>query len=106
MISNPNGSLRSRHVGELVGGLSHDLSRLIKLEVELAKTEARELADDLRTQVQRTAADAQSEVKAGGHRVATRLSENERRCRPPQRQPTSQPLHRSPVLGQRSLRCP
>jgi hypothetical protein len=74
--SNPNGSLRSRHVGDLVGVLSHDLSRLIKLEVELAKTEGRELADDLRTQVQRTVAEAQSEVKTGGHRVATRLSEN------------------------------
>jgi Putative Actinobacterial Holin-X, holin superfamily III len=73
---NPNGSLRSRHVGELVGVLSHDFSRLIKLEVELAKTEARELADDLRTQVQRTVADAQSEVKSGGQRVSAKLSEN------------------------------
>jgi hypothetical protein len=74
--TNPNGSLRRRHVGELVGVLSRDLSRLIKLEVELAKTEARELADDLQTQVQRTVADAQSEVKTGGDRIATRLSEN------------------------------
>jgi Putative Actinobacterial Holin-X, holin superfamily III len=74
--SNPNGSLRSRHIGELAGVLSQDLSRLLKLEVELAKTEARELADDLRTQVQRTVADAQSEVRTGGDRVATRLSEN------------------------------
>ena len=76
MSPTPNGSLRSRHVGELVGDLSHDLSRLIKLEVELAKTEARELAEDLRTQVQRTVAEAQSEVTTGGHRVTTRLSEN------------------------------
>ena len=76
MSQNPNGSLRSRHVGELVGVLSHELSRLIKLEVELAKTEVRELADDLRTQVQRTVADAQSEVRTGGDRVATRLSKN------------------------------
>jgi hypothetical protein len=74
--TNPNGSLRRRHVGELVGVLSRDLSRLIKLEVELAKTEARELADELQAQVQRTVAAAQSEVKTGGHRVATRLSEN------------------------------
>jgi hypothetical protein len=75
-----NGSLRSRHVGELVGVLSHDLSRLIKLEVELAKTEARELADDLRTQVQRTVADAQSELKMGGHRVTAGLSENSKQA--------------------------
>ena len=74
MSPNPNGSLRSRHVGELVGVLSHDLSRLIKLEVELAKAEAAELVDDLRTQVQRTVAEAQSEVKSGGDRVATRIS--------------------------------
>jgi hypothetical protein len=71
-----NGSLRGRHVGDLVSVLSRDLSRLIKLEVELAKTEARELADDLRTEVQRTVADAQAEVRAGGGRVTTRLSEN------------------------------
>ena len=80
MSHNVDGSLRSRHVGELVGVLSQDLSRLIKLEVELAKTEARELADDLRTQVQRTVADAQSEVRTGGDRVATRLSENSKQA--------------------------
>jgi hypothetical protein len=73
---NPNGSLRSRHVGELVGVLTHDVSRLMKLELELAKSEVRELADDLRTQVQRTVADAQSEVTSGSERVAARVSEN------------------------------
>ena len=76
MSANRNGLLRNRHVGELVSILSHDVSRLIKLEVELAKTEARELADDLREQVQRTVAEAQSEVRRGGHRVAKRFSEN------------------------------
>jgi Putative Actinobacterial Holin-X, holin superfamily III len=71
-----NGSLRSRHVGELVKDLSHDFSRLIKLEVELAKAEVRELAVDLRAQTQRTVSDAESELAAGGERVANRLSEN------------------------------
>jgi Putative Actinobacterial Holin-X, holin superfamily III len=71
-----NGSLRDRHVGELVKGLSHDLSRLVKLEVELAKAEARELAEDLRRRVTRTASDVQAELQSGGRRVADRLSEN------------------------------
>jgi putative superfamily III holin-X len=71
-----NGSLRSRHVGELVGDLSHDLSRLVKLEVELARSEVRDLADELRTQVMRTAAEAQTEAERGGSRVAKRFSEN------------------------------
>jgi Putative Actinobacterial Holin-X, holin superfamily III len=74
--SQRNGSLRSRHVGELVKDLSHDFSRLIKLEVELAKAEVRDLAVDLRAQVQRTVSDAETEFAAGGERVATRLSEN------------------------------
>jgi hypothetical protein len=76
MSRQANGPLRSRHVGELVGVLSRDLSRLVKLEVELAKTEARELADDLRTQVLQTVAEAQSEARNGGHRVATRVSDS------------------------------
>jgi Putative Actinobacterial Holin-X, holin superfamily III len=71
-----NGSLRSRHVGELVKDLSHDFSRLIKLEVELAKAEARDLALDLAARVQQTVSDSESELTAGGHRVANRLSEN------------------------------
>jgi Putative Actinobacterial Holin-X, holin superfamily III len=71
-----NGSLRSRHVGELVKDLSHDFSRLIKLEVELAKAEVRDLAVDLRAQVQRTVSDAETEFAAGRERVANRLSEN------------------------------
>jgi len=71
-----NGSLRSRHMGELVKDLSHDFSRLIKLEVELAKAEVRDLAVDLRAQAQRTVSDAETEFAAGGERVANRLSEN------------------------------
>jgi putative superfamily III holin-X len=71
-----NGSLRSRHVGELVKDLSHDISRLMKLEVELAKAEARDLAVDLTARVKRTASDAGSEISAGGHRVAGELSQN------------------------------
>jgi Putative Actinobacterial Holin-X, holin superfamily III len=71
-----NGSLRSRHVGELVKDLSHDVSRLIKLEVELAKAEAHDLALDLAARVQQTVSDSESELTAGGHRVANRLSEN------------------------------
>ena len=76
MSTQRNVSLRSRHVGELVKDLSHDFSRLIKLEVELAKAEARDLAVDLRARVQRTVSDAESELSAGGHRVANRLSES------------------------------
>ena len=76
MSSQRNGSLRSRHVGELVKDLSHDFSRLIKLEVELAKAEVRDLAVDLRAEVQRTVSAAESELAAGGERVANRLSEN------------------------------
>jgi putative superfamily III holin-X len=75
-----NGSLRNRHVGELVKDLSQDLSRLIKLEVELAKAEGRDLAVDLAARVQRTASDAGSELSAGGHRVASELSENGRQA--------------------------
>jgi len=71
-----NGSLRSRHVGELVKYLSHDFSRLIKLEVELAKAEVRDLAVDLRARTQQTASDAETELAAGGGRVANKLSEN------------------------------
>jgi hypothetical protein len=63
-------------MGELVKDLSHDFSRLIKLEVELAKAEVRDLAVDLRAQAQRTVSDAESELAAGGERVANRLSEN------------------------------
>jgi Putative Actinobacterial Holin-X, holin superfamily III len=74
--SQRNGSVRSRHVGELVKDLSHDFSRLIKLEVELAKAEVRDLAVDLRAEVQRTVSDAESELAAGGERVANRLSAN------------------------------
>jgi hypothetical protein len=74
--SQRNGSVRSRHVGELVKDLSHDFSRLIKLEVELAKAEVRDLAVDLRAEVQRTVSDAESELAAGGERVADRLSAN------------------------------
>jgi Putative Actinobacterial Holin-X, holin superfamily III len=70
-----NGSLRSRHVGELVKDLSHDFSRLINLEVELAKAEAHDLALDLAARVQQTVSDAESELSAGGHRAATELSE-------------------------------
>lgn len=76
MSSQRNGSLRSRHFGELVKDLSHDFSRLIKLEVELAKAELRNLGSDLRARAERTASDAASEVSAGGDRVATRLSES------------------------------
>lgn len=76
MSPNRNGPLRSRHVGDLVSMLSHDVSQLIKLEVELAKAETRELADDLRDEVQRTVAEAKSEVRTGRHLVAARLSEN------------------------------
>lgn len=71
-----NGSLRSRHVGELVKTLSQDVSRLVRLEIELAKSEARELVDDLRLRAQTTATDAQSELQSGGRRVTSRLSQN------------------------------
>jgi Putative Actinobacterial Holin-X, holin superfamily III len=71
-----NGSLRSRHVGELVKDLSHDLSRLMKLEVELAKAEAHDLALDLAARVQRTVTDVETDLSAGGHRVAKELSQN------------------------------
>lgn len=76
MSAQRNGSLRSRHVGALVKGLSQDVSRLVKLEVELAKAEAGDLVADLRTRTQRTVADTQSELQAGGRRIASRLSEN------------------------------
>ena len=71
-----NGSLRSRHFGELAKDLSHDFSRLIKLEVELAKAETRDLALDLRARTKRTVSDAGSELSAGGQRVADRLSQS------------------------------
>jgi hypothetical protein len=71
-----NGSLRQRHVGDLVKDLSRDISRLVKLEVELAKAEARDLAEDLRARAQRTASDARSELQSGGRRVADRMSES------------------------------
>jgi Putative Actinobacterial Holin-X, holin superfamily III len=71
-----NGSLRSRHLGDLVKNLSQDISRLVKLEVELAKAETREVVADLRGGAQRTVADAQSELQTGGRRVTSRLSEN------------------------------
>jgi hypothetical protein len=71
-----NGSLRSRQVGELVKSLSHDVSRLVKLEIELAKAEARDLAADLRARAQQTASDAQSELQTGGRRVASKLAAN------------------------------
>jgi hypothetical protein len=71
-----NGSLRSRHVGELVKGLSQDVSRLLKLEVELAKAEARELVAGLQARAQETVSEAQSELQSGSRRVTSKLSEN------------------------------
>jgi hypothetical protein len=76
MSMQPNGSLRSRHVGELVKGLSQDVSRLVKLEVELAKAEARDLVADLQARAQQTATEAQTELQAGSRRVSSELSEN------------------------------
>jgi hypothetical protein len=67
-------------MGELVKDLSNDFSRLLKLEVELAKAEGRDLAVDLAARVQRTASDAGSELSAGGHRVASELSDNGRQA--------------------------
>jgi hypothetical protein len=75
-----NGSLRSRHVGELVKGLSHDASRLVKLEVELAKAEARELAADLQVRAQATASEVQVELQSGSRRVSGELSKNGRQA--------------------------
>jgi hypothetical protein len=74
MSTRPNGSLRSRHIGELTKDLSRDFSRLVRLEVELAKAEARELADDLRSRAQRTASEAQGELQSGRRRVGERLA--------------------------------
>ena len=71
-----NGSLRSRHVGELVKGLSQDASRLVKLEVELAKAEARELVADLQVRAQETVSEAQVELQTGSKRVTSKLSKN------------------------------
>jgi putative superfamily III holin-X len=76
VILQPNGSLRKRHLSELVKDLQHDLSRLVRLEVELAKAEARELGRDLQARAQRTVSDTQEELQIGGRRVASRLSEN------------------------------
>ena len=76
MITQPNGSLRRRHIGDLLKILSQDFSRLIKLEVELAKAEARDLAVDLRSQTQQTLSEAESELLEGGHRIGKKLSEN------------------------------
>ena len=76
MITQPNGSLRRRHIGDLFKDLSQDFSRLIKLEVELAKAEARDLAVDLRSQTQQTLSEAESELSEGGHRIGKKLSEN------------------------------
>jgi VIT1/CCC1 family predicted Fe2+/Mn2+ transporter len=71
-----NGSLRSRHVGELAKGLSQDVSRLVKLEVELAKAEARELVTDLQARAQETVSEAQTELQTGSQRVTSKLSKN------------------------------
>jgi VIT1/CCC1 family predicted Fe2+/Mn2+ transporter len=71
-----NGSLRSRHVGELVKGLSQDVSQLVKLEVELAKAEARELAADLQVRARETVSEAQAELQTGSRRVTSKLSKN------------------------------
>jgi len=60
----------------LVKDLSHDFSRLMKLEVELAKAEVHDLALDVAARVQRTVKESESELSAGGHRVATRFSRN------------------------------
>ncbi len=76
MITERNGSLRRRHIGDLFKDLSHDISRLIKLEVELAKAEARDLAVDLQARTQQTLSEAGSELSEGSHRVGKELSEN------------------------------
>ena len=76
MITERSGSLRRRHIGDLFTDLSHDFSRLIKLEVELAKAEARDLAVDLQSRTQQTLSEAESELSAGGHRIGEKLSEN------------------------------
>jgi VIT1/CCC1 family predicted Fe2+/Mn2+ transporter len=60
----------------LAKDLSHDFSRLVKLEIDLAKAEAHDLALDLTERVQRTVTDAESELSAGSHRVVNGLSEN------------------------------
>jgi hypothetical protein len=49
---------------------------LIKLEVELAKAEARDLAVDLQSRAQQTLSEAGSELSAGGHRIGERVSES------------------------------
>jgi len=76
VITERNGSLRRRHIGDLFKDLSHDISRLIKLEVELAKAEARDLAVDLQARTQQTLSEAGSELSEGSHRVGKELSEN------------------------------
>jgi hypothetical protein len=76
VITQRNGSLRRRHIGDLFKDLSHDFSRLIKLEVELAKAEARDLAVDLQSRAQQTLSEAGSELSAGGHRIGERVSES------------------------------
>ncbi len=80
MTTQRNGSLRSRRVGELVKGLSHDASRLVTLEVELAKAEARELAADLQVRAQATASEVQVELKSGSRRVSGELSKSGRQA--------------------------
>jgi hypothetical protein len=76
VITQRNGSLRRRHIGDLFKDLSQDFSRLIKLEVELAKAEARDLAVDLQSRAQQTLSEAGSELSAGGHRIGERVSES------------------------------
>lgn len=71
-----NGSFRDRHVGELVKGLSQDVSRLVKLEVDLAKAEARDLVTELQARAQETVSEAQVELQTGSRRVVSELSKN------------------------------
>lgn len=63
MSTNGTAALRRRHVGELVGQLASDAGTLVRQELELAKAELQERADEIRGDLAATADVARDESR-------------------------------------------
>jgi hypothetical protein len=61
--ANGTGALRQRHLGDLVGRLASDAGTLVRQEIELAKAELQERADEIRTDLAATAEIARDESR-------------------------------------------